>query len=125
MEGKVIKACPECGKYITGRTDKKYCSELCRNASNNKQSREANKNLKMINGILKKNRDILKKLIELRIRKATRDLLLQQGFNFYYVTSFQPGNDRAYYYFCYEYGYYLLENNYYKVVKRRKNRDVG
>ena len=30
------KVCPECGEKIIGRVDKKFCSDYCRNAFNNK-----------------------------------------------------------------------------------------
>ena len=30
------KMCPECGKPVFGRIDKKFCSDACRNAFNNK-----------------------------------------------------------------------------------------
>ena len=34
--------CPECGDKLKGRADKKFCSDACRNAYNNKLNSDAN-----------------------------------------------------------------------------------
>ena len=35
------KQCPECGGNIIGREDKKFCSDYCRNAYNNKVNKDS------------------------------------------------------------------------------------
>ena len=37
-----MKTCLECGEPILGRSDKKFCSDLCRNAYNNKANSDSN-----------------------------------------------------------------------------------
>ena len=37
-----MKTCLECGEKIVGREDKKFCSDGCRNAYNNKINKELN-----------------------------------------------------------------------------------
>ena len=118
MREKIIKNCLECGEVIVGRIDKKFCSDLCRNSHNNDRLIHINKKLSNTNSILKKNRQILERLIEQRIRKISRENLLRQGFNFYYITGMEYDSVKCFCFYCYEYGYYVLEGNYYKFLKR-------
>ena len=112
-----MKTCPVCNDPIVGRTDKKYCSDHCRNANNNKQ-KNVSKEFTIIYSILKKNREILEEMIGQRTKKTKKEKLLQQGFNFYYFTSISTARTGSQY-FCFEYGYYPLENNYYVLIKRQ------
>jgi uncharacterized Zn finger protein (UPF0148 family) len=120
METKTLKTCPECGEPLIGRTDKKFCSDLCRNAHNNIQQSHTNKKLSTTNSILKKNRQILERLIEQRAWKVSKDKLLQQGFSFYYVTSLHYDLEKSFCFYCYEYGYYAMEGNCYKLMRLKK-----
>jgi hypothetical protein len=116
MEGKVIKLCPECSEPIRGRSDKKFCCDLCRNCYNNKQNSTANKPVNAINIILRRNRQVLEKLKEQQVKKVSREHLLQRGFNFDYFTSIKYTKKGVCCYLCYEYGYHTLENNNYKLI---------
>ena len=53
------KTCLQCGDKISGRIDKKFCSDYCRNAYYNDQNRDANNYVRNVNNILRKNRRIL------------------------------------------------------------------
>jgi predicted nucleic acid-binding Zn-ribbon protein len=53
------KNCPECGRSIFGRVDKKYCSDACRNSANNRLNADSNNFVRNVNNILRKNRRIL------------------------------------------------------------------
>jgi len=112
-----MKACPECNEAIVGRIDKKFCSELCRNSHNNEVQSKTNRKLAAVNSILRKNRKVLEGIFEQRIRKVTKETLLRNDFNFHYATSFGYNPDGSYRYFCYEYGYYAVKNDCYKLVK--------
>jgi hypothetical protein len=120
MENNQIKVCPECNEPLKGRSDKKYCSDLCRNSYNNKQHSDLNKKLTTINSILKKNRQILERLINKGIDKAEREELLLEGFNFRYATTFDYNPDGSYRYFCYEYGYHTIGDNRYNLIEREE-----
>lgn len=119
MEEKTTKTCPECGKAIKGRIDKKFCSEPCRNASNNERVFKDNKKVNFVNGILKKNRKILKEMIENNQTEITANTLLSEGFNFYYITSFEYSNEGVCSYFCYEYRYYQSGDNCFKLKNKK------
>ena len=56
------KQCPECGDNIVGRIDKKFCSDACRNAYNNKVNKDSKNLIRNTNNRLRKNYRILETL---------------------------------------------------------------
>lgn len=112
------RLCPECKRAIHGRADKKFCSDLCRNAYNNRTNSEANNLVRNINRTLKKNRRILEELSPGGKAKVTKSKLNSEGFNFDYHTSIYTTKEGKIYYFCYEYGYLALPDDFYVLVKR-------
>jgi predicted nucleic acid-binding Zn ribbon protein len=113
------KKCPECGESIKGRTDKKFCSDLCRNAFNNKQNSDTTNYMRSVNNILRKNRRILFEKVENGKGKITlhKDKLHEKGFNFKHLTHTYKTMKGDVYYFCYEYGYLPLGKDFYFLVK--------
>lgn len=114
------KECLECAEVIKGRIDKKFCSDLCRNAYNNKLNSESTTYVRKVNSILRKNRKILEELIPAETAKSSKAKLLQKGFNFQYFSNIYTTQKGIIYYFCYEYGYLPIENEYYFLVKRKE-----
>jgi YHS domain-containing protein len=112
------RKCLECGDDFKGRSDKKFCSDFCRNAYNNRENNYTNNTIKRINFILRKNRRIMEELNpEGKITvsgKKLRDL----GFNFDYFTNIYRTRNGNEYYFCYEQGYIKLDKDFYTLVKR-------
>ena len=78
--------------------------------------------MRNINNALRKNRRILEELLtgHEKMVKVTREILLQRGFLFKYITHTYTNPKGNQYHFCYEYGYLALENNWYLVVKRKE-----
>ena len=113
-----MKACPVCNKPIVGRTDKKYCSDLCRNSHNNEALSEVRSKVTQVHTILRRNRKILEEMINLNVKKVSKEKLLRQGFNFYYITGFEHDRHQNLRYMCYEYGYYSTGNDCYRLIKR-------
>jgi len=113
------KACVECGKPIMGRLDKKFCSDSCRNAYNNKLNSSSNNYVRNINRILKKNRRILEDLNPSGKAKVANTKLLEKGFNFNYYTNVYQTKKGTTYYYCYDYGYLPIENDFYFLVKKQ------
>ena len=56
------RKCLECGVEIMGRADKKFCSDYCRNAYNNRNNKAQVSLIRNINNRLKKNWRILETL---------------------------------------------------------------
>jgi hypothetical protein len=114
------RTCPECGEVISGRVDKKFCSDICRNSYNNKVNSDSNNYVRRINNQLRKNRRILEEHLPGESTKVTvaRQKLSDKGFNFQYCTNQRTTKNNHTYTFCYEYGYLPLENDLILVVKR-------
>ncbi|MBI5217852.1 MAG: hypothetical protein HY958_02860 [Bacteroidia bacterium] len=118
------KKCLECGEPILGRSDKKFCSDLCRNAHNNKLNSDVNNYVRHVNNILRKNRRILQELNPNDKAKVHKDKLAEKGFNFNFITGIYQTRKGSTYYFCYEYGYLPIEDNFYFLVINKRGRDI-
>ncbi len=117
------RKCLECGEEIFGRTDKKFCSDQCRNTYNNRFTAVANSYIRKVNYILRKNRRIMEQIIvesEKDVKRISRKRLLDKGFDFGYYTNIYKTKAAKYYYFCYEYGYNKLDDEYFAIVKREE-----
>ena len=112
------KQCLECSDPIIGRTDKKFCSDSCRNSYNNRVNKDQKNLIRNINNRLRKNWRILEALNPNQKTKTTRDKLISAGFDFNYFTSIYTTKSGTVYYFVYDQGYLPLENQYYALVKR-------
>ena len=122
LQQKEEKLCLTCSKPVKGRSDKKFCDDYCRAAYNNDLKSTTNNLIRNINNALGKNRRILESLLPEGepTAKTNKDKLLEKGFQFKYHTHlYQTKNDKTYFY-CYEYGYLPLENNWYLIVKREE-----
>ncbi|MFQ5334975.1 MAG: hypothetical protein ACE5DN_02765 [Flavobacteriales bacterium] len=114
------KLCPECGEVILGRADKKFCSDACRNASNNRLNRDVNNYVRNVNNILRKNRRILATLNPGEKVRVHKSVLSKKGFNFNYFTNIYTTKTGKTYYFCYELGYLPMERDYVMIVHRKE-----
>ncbi len=113
-----MKACLECGDKIVGREDKKFCSDGCRNAYNNKINKDSNNFMRTINNRLRKNYRILSELNIDGKSKTTKHKLLSKGFDFEYFTNILQTKTGNTYYFLYDQGYMHLDNDFYMLVKK-------
>ncbi len=114
------KTCLDCGEPIVGRTDKKFCSDQCRNNYNNKLNSDSSATVRQVNGILKKNRRILSELVPADKVTVHKEKLSNLGFNFNYFTNLYITQKGSTYRFIYEYGYLPLDNDFYMLVLREK-----
>jgi predicted nucleic acid-binding Zn ribbon protein len=116
------KNCLACNKPVKGRADKKFCDDYCRNAYNNQLKTSGDKLVININNALKKNRRILDALLPAQeeTAKTTKEKMLAKGFQFKYITHTYINKKGNTYFFCYDFGYLPLENDWYLVVKRKE-----
>jgi endogenous inhibitor of DNA gyrase (YacG/DUF329 family) len=112
------KQCPECGDKIIGRTDKKFCSDGCRNAHNNRVNKDQKNLIRNINNRLRKNWRILEFFNPQQKTKTSRSKLIAAGFDFNYFTSVYKTKAGTIYYFVYDQGYLPLDNDYFALVRR-------
>ena len=101
-----MKSCPECGKDLVGRVDKKFCSSYCKSAFHYQKNRDNEKNLfRKIDDQLKLNRRILKEYNKGGKATVRKELLLKEGFTPQYFTHYWKNSKGDVYLFCYEYGF--------------------
>jgi hypothetical protein len=112
------KTCLECDEKIVGREDKKFCSDGCRNAYNNKINKDSTNYMRNINNKLRKNYRILLALNPDGKGKTTKAKLISKGFDFDYFTNILNTKTGNTYYFLYDQGYMQLENDYFMLVKK-------
>lgn len=115
------KTCLSCGHHLHGRADKKFCNDYCRNAHHNQLNSAGNNYIRNINQSLRRNSRILESLLQpaRRITKISRQVLQQKGFSFHYYTHMRSNRKGKDYYFCYEYGYRMLEKEQVMIVRRK------
>lgn len=113
-----MKTCLECEEKIIGREDKKFCSDGCRNAYNNKINKDSNNYMRNINNKLRKNYRVLLSINTDQKIKTTKAKLLSKGFDFDYFTNILQTKSGNTYYFLYDQGYMLVDHDYVVLVKK-------
>lgn len=99
------RICLICGTPITGRADKKFCSDQCRALANNKNKIEAQRNLLVTNQALRRNRTILKTLCPQGKATVRKEVLVSLGYDFNCFTSLFVTRTKQVYYLLYDYGF--------------------
>ncbi|MBZ4190972.1 DUF2116 family Zn-ribbon domain-containing protein [Niabella beijingensis] len=117
------KHCLSCRKPIKGRSDKKFCDDFCRNHYNNSIKDGPEQLIRNINAALRRNRRILLQQLDASKRTITvdRDDLRLAGFQFKYFTDQHKTEKGKTYYYCYDYGYLILENGRFLVVRKQRD----
>jgi predicted nucleic acid-binding Zn ribbon protein len=119
MATETDRKCLECGEKIKGRVDKKFCSDQCRIAYNNRLNSDENNYVRNVNNILRKNRRILMDLNPSGKTRVSREKLSEKGFDFTYYTSTYTTKEGAQYIYCYEQGYLPVDKGYYLLVVKK------
>lgn len=114
------KTCQECGDRIAGRADKKFCSDHCRTAFNNRLNSDQSNYVRNVNNILRKNRRILAGLNPKGKVKIAITKLRDAGFQFGYFTNVQETHEGPGCRYCYDQGYLPLEDDLYLLVVKEE-----
>ena len=99
--------CIECGATLTGRSDKKFCSDYCRATYHNRIYRNAVREQTPVTRILRHNYAILRRLLGTGRRRAGRRHLEQLQFKPDYCTASRRDPFGRRIYSCYGYTYRL------------------
>lgn len=114
-----------CGNPFEGRSDKIFCSDQCRNRARRDQLKEERWNSPLfytkIGEILQNNHKILKTLYDEKGNSTivTNFLLRDRRFNFEFNTRILI-TSKGIYRFCFDYGWFELENGNLLVVRNEK-----
>lgn len=98
------KTCLHCRKPFRGRSDKKFCGPICRSAFNNAHRNHQTNSIDIINGVLRKNRNLLQTLYLRGPKLLTQKLLEEKGFQMEYHTHQRVEKNEGVKIFCYDYG---------------------
>jgi predicted nucleic acid-binding Zn ribbon protein len=110
--------CQQCNTPISGRVDKKYCSDQCRATAGNRRKEEdkGEQLMRDINNVLRLNRYLLQKVSPEGKTTLKRAVLVHAGFDFRHFTHLYRTKQGNTYHFCYDYGYLLLDDDKVLVV---------
>jgi predicted nucleic acid-binding Zn ribbon protein len=110
--------CTHCSSLFRGRPDKKFCSERCRARYNYGLRRMIRKNVVAeIDGALKRNRQILRKICIGGGEVVKRELLISRGFEFKYYTTICSGGASLLCFYCYDMGYSLISESEVLIIR--------
>ncbi|MGL6038641.1 MAG: hypothetical protein ACRC0E_07115 [Soonwooa sp.] len=112
-----MQTCLECGEKIVGRSDKKFCSDACRNSYNNRINKDTTNLMRNINYQLRKNHRILTDCNIDGKTKILKSKLLALGFSFEYFTQMIVYKNASEYRFVYDQGYKFLEDDWILLVR--------
>ncbi|MFT7033036.1 MAG: hypothetical protein ACJA2S_001537 [Cyclobacteriaceae bacterium] len=115
------KNCPECGRSIFGRVDKKYCSDACRNSANNRLNADSNNFVRNVNNILRKNRRILLDLNSTGETTIKLIELFKKGFDPDFYTNSHTTKEGQEYCYCYDQGYAILNGGNVSLVEKKSD----
>ena len=120
-----IRRCVECNQPLWGRTDRKFCSNKCRNDHNSHKNSESKMMIRWVNRILKKNYSILAELKSEGIATALISKLKMKGFRFDHFTCADMTQDNQISYFCYDQAYRTKENRIVILLSNKLKRDIS
>jgi len=111
----VEKRCLDCGDLLHGRSDKKFCSDQCRNNYNNRINRDSNNFVRNVHALLRKNRRILSDLYSEGNFNIHKDALVALGYNFSFFTHIIETSAGIVFHYCFEYGYSDTGDDFLKI----------
>ena len=120
MPSQSSRSCLECGEPFKGRIDKKFCSDTCRIAFNNRLNSDDTSYVRNVNNILRKNRRILMSMNPTGKNKVSFQKLQSRGFDFNHFTSTYKTREGSQYYYCYEHGYLPIDNDSFLLVIKKE-----
>jgi hypothetical protein len=121
----VERVCLDCGARLLGRSDKKFCSDQCRNNYNNRINRDHNNYVRNVHAQLRRNRRILSDLFGDGHHRIHRDALVAQGYNFTFFTHLIETKDGLKWSYCFEYGFREAGRGYLELIECTSYLEIG
>ena len=108
---KRTKKCPYCNSVISGRTDKVFCDDKCRNNFYYMVNNEQKTYIRKINVTLLKNRGILRTVNPSGRTSVPKNYLEELGFDFNCFTGIHKTKKGRVYYLVYDQAFSFDEND--------------
>ena len=116
-EAEEKRCCIFCGRELTGRSDKKFCDDNCRNNHSYKQNKCNNDVINKINKSLLYNRNILKSITKSRRKIVKKQILVNNKFNFDMMTGVRRTQKQQEYKLVYDYAYRYINDEDVLIIK--------
>ena len=113
------KACPVCGRALSGRSDKKFCDDGCRTTFNNRRWQQESEDIRKTHAILRRNRKILQACWKSTgAVSLSRENLMASGFRPDFVTRIAADPAGGLIRFYYEFGLKKLSGKEVQVFRQ-------
>ena len=112
-----VKTCIFCGSVLLGRSDKKYCDDICRNNHHYAMRKEDLSVVKNVNGLLMHNRDVLRLVYKNKSTCISKDQLEEYDFNFELFTNVYKTKKNEEYKVVYDYAYKFINDEELIVIR--------
>jgi hypothetical protein len=106
----MIKTCIACNRRISGRTDKKFCNNSCKNDYHNSKKIKLGQKESQYLSTMRKNRMILEKLDIIEPIETPVSYLENLGFDQYGLNGLKVIDDNSVLTTCYDYALVLRED---------------
>lgn len=116
-EAEEKRCCIFCGRELSGRSDKKFCDDNCRNNHSYKQNKYNNDVINKINKSLLYNRNILKSITKSRRKIVKKQILVNNKFNFDMMTGVRRTQKQQEYKLVYDYAYRYINDEDVLIIK--------
>lgn len=107
----IEKECLFCGASLSGRSDKKYCDDNCRNNHHYNLNKDTNVLINKVNRILLHNRQLLKSLCRNAKIVVKKQKMKEVGFDFNYITGSYETKGGDSYRIVYDYAYKIVDED--------------
>ena len=115
------KKCIYCTAEFVGRSDKRFCSQSCKNNHNHSQRAATRSAVREIDTYLHRNREILQMLFEgtkeTKI-EVDRLVLVRAGFRFNYCTGVYVNKEGKMYYYVYDFAWMEFSSQVIMLIKK-------
>lgn len=111
------RTCLYCNRELTGRSDKRFCDDGCRNNYNYQRNKRNNDVINKTNKSLLYNRNILKSIVKHGKRIVKKQLLVEKQFDFDVITGIRKTSKLYEYNLLYDYAYRCINEDDVLIVK--------
>ena len=115
------KKCPCCNKLISGRIDKVFCDDRCRNNFYYRVNNEQKAFIRDVNGKLLKNRGVLRSVNPSGRTSVPKSFLEEQGFDFQCFTGMYKTKKGQEYFLVYDQAYCICGDDRVQLVVFYRN----
>ena len=118
-EKKMARICKLCGDEVKGRSDKVFCSNICKSTYHSKLNKVTNIATERIDKILHRNRSILLEIMgkNSKQKKVSREELDNRSFHFTYITHHHINKHGKFVSYVYDFSWIIFSDQEVLIVR--------